>query len=1584
MDSFLDPGASASLSAILSKLEELDGEIDALRDEVAESAAARKDAGGRGGIISDTSVQYLRQAQESINQQVISYERLNELIEQRIALEREAAAAVRSSAAASDEASAPAPRQRVMPAGRIGESKPGEQMGLFGAGGAEEAEAQLSLLAKVPATVGASSTALEVMTERYKQAGVTADELGVQEVELSERIQAATMAMVDSSTAMTAHGALSTEFLSALAKGQVGFADLGEQVMQTIGKFGGWTIAAAGVYGALDALNQLREGAVNTNSAVTGLTRFIPNLNRGEARSSIITQARQTATPIEDVGNTAQQFAKVFKNQGDVFTATHVALTAAKLDNIDLADSYRYLIALTQEWGLSAQQLPGAFDQITAAQDKLGASVSQLLPAIARSLSAVKNTGGGGSEGLGQLIGLESLGIVRTGQTGSTIGTAFSRGASNFFTNPTNRGILSQYGINPNQSMQAALIEAIGKTGSSDMSGLQKEEISKAFFGPLRGGLLAGLFNAPPKELERYLSETAGGKYPGLANKQLGTVVSEPTNQLKELGVNLQAIGAELGGSGFQAPFGLMLEALNEALKLTGDMLSVWNEIPGPVKDVASTLAVVAGVMATMRRLNIGQGLAESGGPIRQFLAPAFTRNPDKILAANVSRYAEGGQVAAQAEVNRAATTNLAAQRNLARAEAAYGESLTENGEESEVTVAAARRYNSALTRAAAAMDAVAQADAEHAALTDQLNTYQAALREKGVTTTEAASRAGFGTFAAGASSTRLGAPSDNDTLKAAMSSSDKELAANAVAYEATAKAAQLAAAAEVESTATLDAETTSNSLLARSAGVAAGGLAALNATMEASVGWFGAAVAAFLGFEAAKDIVKSTTGMDASALSGIRHATTVGGLAAAYARSQPGGEGGLSINPLTDVQRAFFNLSGSIGGGGGIDAQTARARATVLQAQANAETAAAKNLEGVNTWLRSAAGQAHGSKQQVGDLQNALTLLGQNKALQATDPSVYALVTKNVQDALQKALPANKGGNPFAAFGGEQGSTLANLSATLQGFGKSGQVFGVGSVSKDLSAGYALAVNRYKTRTPANSESMMAALEEAKSSFDSAMQQSVSDMETAAKNAPTASGAKVDYSQAIATINATHSQLAKYFADQAQLDHGNKQALQELSQAEREAQLTLESGKQTVVDDMVDLANTLAQFSTSQITGVGPAEDLARAQSALSGARGVLSQAQASGAGASEIKQLMTAVNQDIQTAIQDKVNYIEQLGQAESQLGQAGTANPVQQAQIAAQYAQQELSKLKASGDTDATEMDQLLATIKQAQLSAVADLLQQWQGQEQVMLTNADVGKNAMVQAQNAVANAQQNLAHVLSLGNKVSPQTVTQAYQTLATANQQMAQEMLQEGQSLIQAQSALAQSGTANPVKIAQAALLGDQKLLQYMIAHHYTMSQIVQQQAQVGDDIKSLTEAKYSLQESTIEFQASTYQITGAQEIEKLQSLYEWMKKSHASVTALQQIYQQIWNLEYGNSGDLNLNTGAMHMPSTYEVKSAIIGGRNAMRRKTSAGIMADVQTNVRMDVTINKDADVNKFVSALNEALGTSVNGLAQAAGLV
>ena len=233
-----------------------------------------------------------------------------------------------------------------------------------------------------------------------------------------------------------------------------------------------------------------------------------------------------------------------------MFTATHVALTAAKLDNICLADTYQYLTAIVQETGVSASALPGIFDQITAA-----AAVSALdLDAVAGGRRARV----GRHHGRRELEPVDRSGSPRRCPYRAVwipVGDGVRSWRHRLLHHPRVTGMLSMFGVDGSQGFTEALIEAIQKASTEGLGGRQKQELAGAFFGPLSGARLSALFNAPPKELERYIAGTAPGASNGLANRQLGITVGQANNQLALLKINLQNIGAELTGTGIDAPF---------------------------------------------------------------------------------------------------------------------------------------------------------------------------------------------------------------------------------------------------------------------------------------------------------------------------------------------------------------------------------------------------------------------------------------------------------------------------------------------------------------------------------------------------------------------------------------------------------------------------------------------------------------------------------------------------------------------------------------------------------------------------------------------------------------------------------------------------------------------------------------------------------------------------------------------------------------------------------------------------------------------------------------------------------------------
>lgn len=1597
-DSFERPVDQASLDALRTQLAQtgtgITAQIQAMGTRLQEaqrSETARARQAPVAGRSTATVVPELRQEVEAVQAQVVSYERLNALIAQRIELEKKAASTVstaRNTQRAAGATAAPAviagvtgssgasldvwlaeqramrettqrriaaeehrmgSRQRWTATSPEAQSTAAAVQSVRQAPIQAAAAAEQALAAAEERAAVAARTEVEALAQlaiKQQQAAASAREFAAAQTESRAAMAKSAMAVSELGSAMSRGGALSTAAIQSMANGTITIRELGNQVAETVGKFGLWAGAAAAVYGVVGALGSIKTGAVSVSSTVTALQRFLPagQYNPTAARDSIVQQGRATATPLDQVGTTAQGFARAFKNQGDVFTATHVALTAAKLDTISLADSYKYLTAIVQESGAKVSSLPAIFDQLTAAQDKLGARMSVMLPAFSGSIGAVQSMGGDSS----QLIGLEALTAKRTGFDGSVIGNMYRQGASRYFNTAAGRAARVTAGIDPNLGFTQALVEALQK--APGMTGTERNVLGNGFFGTRFGPRAAPLFRSTPAQVQEALNATAPGANAGLAGRQLANAISQPDNQLKLLKVNLEAIGAELTGSKMTSPFGALLAVVNELLKATGGLVHAWDELPGPVKSVGSDLAVAVGLMATARRFNLGGIMANSNSAIVRGIGVPLTKNPSKILEEKVNAGMETYSSAISSRLMQAQTRLMSSSIELSMAQERMATLETAGAKDTEAYRVAQKRAYVATNEFAAAQ--------EEAAVAVRMNS----------TENQAAMRTQMTALAAGGAATGLKGAGGVPIVVAGAGVAGTPAAGGAITQRLTAFSDQLAATAAAEEAALGETTMLTTGMMTLSAGVTAA------ATGLASLAGFAlpAAIAAFIAFAGAKSSINDTQRSRSQGLSRIQGAANPDQARRGYNEVVSGGSFRIPLVGLNvpNFPGAIANL---LGGDDSAAKGALQQKLNQFKAQTDAMRASDHLLAAtVDPELR------------AGNTKGALKAFGGDRALQYLDPKQYdktynQLYLKNQS----KTVTGGKGTDPFAMWEQASQDLIQQLGPMMQSTADSARVFGTKSGNlNSLAAGYMYAVEKFGDN-PQNTQAMQV-LAQAQTELVNALDKQVQDLNNLAQMSTTMKGETGYYGQSLAAISTTQRGLRTRETDALKLagsDPAKRKAIESAYEVER----GLAAQKRaTAIHGLLDAYSTQTELSVSRVTGTGPAADLQRAQVELQGLESQLASARKMGADATTIGGLMTKVNQQAVTILQDRISYYQQLSQAETTYAQSGTADPVAQQQIAQQKLGELYAQLVAAGDKDKTQLLAILGQQRSAGLQVVAAQISQEQAQSQASLSQANIGQPQQVQLANALSSAQKQLAYLRGLPkNEVNPQTLTSAYNAVYQAQGALAQFVIQQGQAMIQAEAALKAGQTFDPVAIADAALQGAKNLLAYDTSHNMPAAQLKQDAAGVASAAKSKLEAQWQKNEATTQYLASTYQITGATEIQRLQSLMATMKKAHASYTDIQQVAQELFSLEFGQS-NLNLNTGAMHLPSTFEVKSAIMGGRLAQRRKTAAGLVADVQTNVTNTFNISRDTDVHKITDAINKALGTSVNGLAQAAGAV
>lgn len=473
---------------------------------------------------------------------------------------------------------------------------------------AQAARAQAVLSSPVAVAAGSAGPDAQATT-----AGLTARQqalyesaiLGANgESKLGAAVQQSILYYTQGDNALQRHGALTTDFINAAARGEVTLREFGDQIGQTIGKFAGWTGAAAAVYGAFAAVTSLSRGAIDASTTVQQLHRTIDGLSNQTATQAVIQVAHDTNTSMKEAGDAVFQFSRTFPNLSDATYAAGLALKAFQLDGVSVADQVKAQTAIHQQFGISAQGLGPIYDELAAGQREYNARITDQIPLLQRSASAVKNAGGD----LQTFIELSTVALRTTQLSGSQLGTAFLRSASTFLNPATAKGqadrqVLASLGIDPNQNYTSLIVDALKRAAT--LSNAQREQLSLAVFGPLLGGRTAGFFTGGADLIGPVQKSLAPGAVKGTFLEEFAKELGTSQQQLKALGNNLQQLGAELGSSGLGAPIGLLVKGLNEALTISTQLLAVFSGLPAPVREAAGFAAALYAARAVSQRAGL-------------------------------------------------------------------------------------------------------------------------------------------------------------------------------------------------------------------------------------------------------------------------------------------------------------------------------------------------------------------------------------------------------------------------------------------------------------------------------------------------------------------------------------------------------------------------------------------------------------------------------------------------------------------------------------------------------------------------------------------------------------------------------------------------------------------------------------------------------------------------------------------------------------------------------------------------------------------------------------------------------------------
>jgi TP901 family phage tail tape measure protein len=427
-------------------------------------------------------------------------------------------------------------------------------------------------------------------------------------------VERAGITMDLSSQRFRKHGALTTEFIEAAAKGEVTMRELGYQVTATIGKFAGWTAAASAVYGVTAALAQMAEGAIASESGVQKVSRVVTDIDqpgkRDEAREGFRRLSEKFNVPISDAVDATYGAGKIFGQLAPSLDAAESSLFAFKVGELDAASATESLNAIVKGFRLEANQLPGVFDAINNVTNRFGGNVGKLVQGVGKAGGLFASSGGTPE----QLIALLSAGSQETGAPATEVATAITRFVSGVRTKQ-GAARARAAGLDPTLD-PFALIQQAGALAKGE-SPERVQEIVRSIIPA--GGQFSRILTPMILQMDRLnrtLAETTPAARQGSAQKELARALAQPNEQMGMLVTGLQQVGAAAADAGLLTPFVALLKTLNFVLDRVEDLFSFFNKVvPDPLQPILASALELYAVLRLMRRFDIG-GQIKPGGKV--------------------------------------------------------------------------------------------------------------------------------------------------------------------------------------------------------------------------------------------------------------------------------------------------------------------------------------------------------------------------------------------------------------------------------------------------------------------------------------------------------------------------------------------------------------------------------------------------------------------------------------------------------------------------------------------------------------------------------------------------------------------------------------------------------------------------------------------------------------------------------------------------------------------------------------------------------------------------------------------------------
>lgn len=453
-----------------------------------------------------------------------------------------------------------------------------------------------------------AAAAAKAQMDRYDAALTQADESARRMTARQGAVRSATRDAATEfgtlSQQMTRHGALTSEFIIAAARGETTLKELGNQAVITAGKFGGWTAAASALFGAATAVQRVGKGAIDASSGVQSLQRVITTgFDAGTAQTEFARLAQEFNVPISVVTDAIYRMGQRFHDLPNALLAARAALYSFKTGEVDVGTSTEYLLAIVNGFGLGAGQLTTVFDQINQAQNVFGVKIGETEQGIARAGGTWKNAGGD----FNTLLALFTSISRATGESGSTIGTGLLRSV-NQIRQVSNQAKLEAQGVTVDPTNIQKTFASAFKAARAP--GADINQIATGLLGTQYFRLLAPVLKNQ-KTFNDALRDTSPEKAKGSAQRELAKVLDQASERIKAVGIDLETLGAHLAEAGAFTIAGGFLKGLDMALDLLNKIVHVFNTlVPPDLRPFVTSLMQIGVAYAAIRRFGGFEKLA--------------------------------------------------------------------------------------------------------------------------------------------------------------------------------------------------------------------------------------------------------------------------------------------------------------------------------------------------------------------------------------------------------------------------------------------------------------------------------------------------------------------------------------------------------------------------------------------------------------------------------------------------------------------------------------------------------------------------------------------------------------------------------------------------------------------------------------------------------------------------------------------------------------------------------------------------------------------------------------------------------------